>query len=108
MTHGRTNAIMLSRRYNLPGSPERYARIAELMGKDIEGYSSLEAAELAVDAIRELLDTINVSYRIRDYGVPEADLPKLVAGGMKQARLFVPNPRDLTEEDVTAIYREAY
>jgi alcohol dehydrogenase class IV len=110
MTHGRTNAIMLPHvmRYNLPGSPERYARVAELMGRDIEGYSLSEAADLAVEAIQELLDTIQVSCQIRDYGVPEADLPILAAGAMKQARLFVPNPRDLNEEDVASIYRQAY
>jgi alcohol dehydrogenase class IV len=110
MTHGRTNAIMLPHvmRYNLPGSPERYARIAELMGKDTEGYALSEAADLAVEAIQELLDTIKVSCQIQDYGIPEADLPKLAAGAMKQARLFVPNPRDLNEEDVVSIYREAY
>jgi len=110
MAHGRTNAIMLPHvmRYNIPGSPARYARIAELMGKDIEGYGVLEAAGLAVEAILELLETINVSCQVKDYGIPESDLPKLVAGGMKQARLFGPNPRDLNEEDVAAIYRGAY
>ena len=60
------------------------------------------------EAIRELLETINVSCQIQDYGIPESDLPKLVAGGMKQAKLFVPNPRDLNEEDVAAIYTAAY
>ncbi|MBW2428881.1 MAG: iron-containing alcohol dehydrogenase [Deltaproteobacteria bacterium] len=110
MTHGRTNAIMLPHvmRYNLPGSPEKYAWLAELMGQDTAGYSPMDAAELAVVAIQELLKTIRVSHQIRDYGIPEADLPQLVAGGLKQSRLFVPNPRDLTEEDVAAIYKEAY
>jgi alcohol dehydrogenase class IV len=110
MTHGRTNAIMLPHvmRYNLPGNPEKYALIARLMGRDTEGFAPLEAAELAVEAIEDLLDTIGVSFRIKDYGIPEADLPKLVAGGMKQARLFVPNPRDLNEADVASIYKEAY
>jgi alcohol dehydrogenase class IV len=36
--------------------------------------------------------------------VIQNNLHKMVAGGMKQARLFVPNPRDLAEEDVSAIY----
>jgi len=35
-------------------------------------------------------------------------LPKMVKGGMAQARLFVPNPRDLTEDDVRAIYTRAF
>jgi len=110
MTHGRTNAIMLPHvmRYNLAGNPVKYGRIAELMGRDTDSFTALEAAELAVEAVEDLLDAINVSCRIKDYGIAEADLPKLAAGGMKQARLFVPNPRDLKEEDVVSIYKEAY
>ena len=63
---------------------------------------------MAVAAIKELLDAINVSYHIADYSVAKEDLPKLVAGGMKQARLFEPNPRDLGEKDVKSIYEAAF
>ena len=110
MTHGRTNAIMLPHimRFNIPGNPEKYARIAALMSQDVEDLPVLEAAELAVEAIQELLETINVSYKISDYGIPEEDLSKLVEGAMKQSRLFVPNPRDPNEEDLRMIYRMAY
>jgi len=90
MTHGRTNAIMLPHvvNFNISGSPEKYARIAALMGQDAEGLPVFEAAQLAVAAIQELLEAISVSFRIRDYGIPTEDLPKLVAGAMKQSRLF--------------------
>jgi alcohol dehydrogenase len=110
MTHGRTNAIMLPHvmQYNLSGSPAKYARIAKLMGRDIEGYSMYEAAGLAVEAIKELLDAVKVSFCLGDYDIPIEDLPKLVDGGIKQARLFVPNPRDLTEKDVKSIYEGAF
>jgi len=110
LNHGRTNAIMLPHimAFNLPGSPSRFARIASLMGNDVKGLSPLEAAEVSVMAVQELLDTIEVSYRLRDYGISESDLPKLAEGGMRQARLFVPNPRDLSEGDVRAIYESAF
>jgi alcohol dehydrogenase class IV len=36
------------------------------------------------------------------------DLSKLVDGGIKQARLFEPNPKDLTEKDVKLIYEGAF
>ena len=110
MNHGRTNAIMLSHvmAFNLSGNPEKYAKIAALMGNDIKGLSPMEAAEVSVMAVQELLDTINVSYWLGDYGIPASDLPKLVEGGMKQARLFVPNPRDLAEEDVRTIFENAF
>lgn len=110
MSHGRSNAIMLPHvmKFNIPGNPEKFARIAFLMGMDVEGLSPLGAAHAAVEAVEQLLDSLQVPYHLRDYGIPESDLPKLVAGGMKQTRLFVPNPRDLNEEDVKAIFREAY
>jgi len=109
-SHGRSNAIMLPHvmRYNLPGNPTKFASIAALMGKDIEGLSDREAAELAVEAVEDLLTTVGISYRLRDYGIKESDIPKLVEGGMKFARLFTVNPRDLTEADVRSIYEGAY
>jgi len=110
MAHGRTNAILLPHvmRFNLPGSPGKYARMAALMGKDAKGLSPMAAAGQAVEAVKELLRAVRVSFQIGDYGIPRGDLPRLVQGAMKQARLFVPNPRDLGEEDVRLIYEEAY
>jgi alcohol dehydrogenase class IV len=110
MPHGRSNAILLPHimRFNLPGNPEKFAQIAALLGQDVEDFSPAEAGEIAVEAVQDLLETIQIPYRLKDYGIPESDLPKLVAGGMKQTRLFVPNPRDITEDDVRAIYEEAY
>ncbi len=110
MTHGRTNAMMLPHvmNFNLPGNPEKYARIADLLGQDTAGLSALEAAPLAVKAVMDLEDAINVSWLLQDYDIDQADLDLLVNGAMQQARLFVPNPRDLDEDDVRSIYREAF
>jgi alcohol dehydrogenase class IV len=95
-------------KYNLTGSPEKYAMIAGLMGKEIDGLSAMEAAELSVEAVEDLLSTVDISWRLRDYGIPKEAFPKLVEGGMRFSRLFIPNPRDLKEEDVRKIYEEAY
>ncbi|MCU0560804.1 MAG: iron-containing alcohol dehydrogenase [Desulfobacterales bacterium] len=109
MTHGRTNALMLPHvmRYNLAGAASKYGRMAALMGRDVAGRSPLAAAGQCVEAVKELLQAIGVSFRMSDYGIPRTDLPKLVQGAMKQARLFVPNPRDLCGDDVRLIYEEA-
>jgi alcohol dehydrogenase class IV len=65
----------------------------------------MEAAALAVEAIKELLSQLKIPIRLRDYNISEKDIPKLVEGAMKVSRLFVLNPRDLTQEDVEEIYR---
>jgi alcohol dehydrogenase class IV len=109
MYHGRSNAIMLPyvMRYNIPGAPEKYALIAELLGKETEGLDDFEAAYLAAEAVEDLLETMNVPRRLCEYDIPEADMDHLVEGGMKQARLFVTNPRDLGPADVREIYEAA-
>lgn len=110
MTHGRTNAIMLPHvmKFNLPGNPVKYRRIAELLGENTDSLSDLTGAALSLDAVLDLLAAISVSCRIGDYNIPESDLDVLVDGAMKQQRLFVPNPRDLTEDDVRSIYLHGF
>ena len=110
LPHGRSNGIMLPHvmRYNLSGNSEKYGMIAALMGEDVEGLSDMEAAENSVEAVEGLLSTIAIPYHLRDYGIPKEAISRLVEGGMKFARLFVFNPRDLTERDVRSIYEEAY
>lgn len=110
MTHGRTNAIMLPHvmRFNLSGAPRKYACLAGLMGRHAAGLSDAEAGNRAVEAVKDLLQSIHVSCRIADYGIPREEIPKLVQGALKQTRLFGPNPRDLNEDDVRRIYEEAF
>jgi alcohol dehydrogenase class IV len=110
LPHGRSNAIMLPHvmKYNLSGNPEKFATIAALMGEDVEGLSAMEAAELSVEAVEDLLSTVQIPFHLRDYGIPEGAIPKLIEGGMRFARLFIPNPRDLNEADVRSVFEEAY
>jgi alcohol dehydrogenase class IV len=110
LPHGRTNAIMLPHvmEFNLIGNRSRYALIAEIMGEK-EAIIDLKAkVAKAVEAVIGLLEDVQISYRLRDYGIPKEAIPRLVDGGMKQARLFVPNPRDLSGSDVEAIYTKAW
>ncbi len=110
LSHGRSNAVMLPRvmEYNLSGNFRKYAEIAEALGEPVTGLAPRIAAAKAVVAVNRLLEIIDLPANLSAYGIPKADLPKLVAGGMKQTRLFIPNPRDLTEKDVEAIYAAAF
>jgi alcohol dehydrogenase class IV len=78
------------------------------MGEVTENLSLHEASEMSVAAVKKLLTAVGISFRLSDYGIPQKDLPILVEGGLKQSRLFVPNPRDLTESDVRKIYEGAF
>jgi alcohol dehydrogenase class IV len=110
VTHGRSLAAVLPHvmKFNLAGNPERYARVAALMGKRIDGLSSTQAAQLSVEAVTEFLDLVEVSYRLRDYGASEDDIDKLTEEAMINAAFFSYNPRDFDERNVKAIYTAAF
>jgi len=109
LSHGRANAVMLPYvvDFNKIGNLKKYAHIAQAMGENIEGLSAYQAAEKLVININRLLETLGIPTKISAYGASREDIPKLVEGGMKLSRLFVPNPRNLTEEDVKNIYTNA-
>lgn len=110
LPHGRANAIMLPHvmEFNKTGNLLKFGRIAQAMGENINGLSTYEAAGKSIQAVKNLLAALQIPYRLSDYGIPREHLPKLVEGGMKQARLFVPNPRDVTEKDIRGIYEKAF
>jgi len=110
LPHGRANAIMLPHvmDFNKTGNLAKFAKIAEAMGENVGSLSVYEAAGKSVEAVKNLLGAVQVPFRLSQYGIPRDHLPKLVEGGMKQARLFVPNPRDVTQEDLKRIYENAF
>ncbi len=110
LSHGRSNAVMLPHvmAYNLSGDFQKYAQIASAMGEPVAGLSSYDGARRSVEAVKTLLGAINLPYDLTAYGISKSVLPKLVAGGLKQSRLFITNPRDLSEKDVEMIYAGAF
>jgi alcohol dehydrogenase class IV len=109
MSHGRSNTVMLPYvvAYNKIGSLDKYNRIAQAMGENIIGLSPYEVVEKLVSCLFRLLEVLDIPVKLSAYGISRKDIPKLVEGGMKHSRLFVPNPRNLTQEDVENIYTNA-
>lgn len=54
-----------------------------------------------------LAPALGLDTRLRSAGIGAADLPRLAEDAMKQTRLLVNNPREVTHEDALAIYRRA-
>ena len=51
---------------------------------------------------------LGLVHRLRDVGIGENALALLAAEAMKQTRLLVNNPREMTEADALEIYRAAW
>jgi len=64
--------------FNLMTTPDRFARIAELMGEKTEGLSQRGAARKSIDAVEKLGTDIGLPQRLRDIGVKKDQIPKFV------------------------------
>jgi alcohol dehydrogenase len=65
-------------------------------------------AAKGLERLVELSRACGVPQRLRDVKVPETDLPRLAREAAKIQRLLKNNPREVTEADALAIYREAW
>ncbi|MGB9082719.1 MAG: iron-containing alcohol dehydrogenase [Desulfuromonadaceae bacterium] len=105
--HGETNAAILPHvmEYNLSACPERFRDIAEAMGEDVTGLSTMAAAELSVVAVRRLIADIGLAKGLRELGLTERFIPLLSENALKDACL-VTNPRTASRDDIEAIFRK--
>ena len=58
--------------------------------------------------MQALMDESGAPRRLRDVGVTDNSLVLLAHDAMKQTRLLVNNPIEVTEEDALSLYREAF
>lgn len=105
--HGETNASILPHvmEFNLNACPERFRDIAEAMGEDLTGLSTLAAAERAVVAVRKLIADIGLAKGLGEIGLTEGFIPLLSENAMKDACL-VTNPRRASREDIAEIFKK--
>lgn len=107
--HGLTVALLLPAvmRYNATAVPERYAEVARLMGKRVDGLDRREAAGRAADAVAELAADVGLPDGLSAVGVTADELPAFAEDTMDLQRLLVGNPRRMTAEDAEEIFRRS-
>ncbi len=108
--HGMANAILLPHvmNYNWLGNPYKFADISELMGEELEGVSTREAAKMAGMAVLELMADLDMPEGLEELGIPQDGLEELADKAMGLGRVLENNPRVITREDALFIYEEAY
>lgn len=108
VSHGLSNALCLPivARFNLISSPERYANVAKAMGRNIEGLSTLQAAQVAVEEIDQLCEDLEIPTHLSSIGMTAEDIPELAklcmgAGYNKW------NPRTTSQRDFQNLFKKA-
>lgn len=108
--HGLANAVLLPYvvEYNIIGSPEKFATVAQVMGYETEGLPLREAAQLAVEAIHQLNADVGIPSSLEDLNIPADRIPEMARIALTVTRPVENNPRKPTAEDVIAIYEAAF
>lgn len=104
MPHGLSNAVILTEvlRFNRDHALAQYAELGRAL--TARPMTDEEAADFLFATLDALLVDLKIDTRLRSHGITEADLDRLAEDAMKQQRLLVNNPRELTLADARAIY----
>lgn len=108
--HGLSNALVLPHvlRFNAPAASHLYAEIAADAFPHLAEVGIQGRCAAFIDALAALASRLEMQTQLRQVQITEEDLPKLAKDAMKQQRLLVNNPREVTEADALAIYRAAW
>ena len=107
--HGLSNALVLMGvlRFNLPEAEGLYAELAPLVDPGARDLPPAQAARRFVDALAAICRDCGVPAIARRGGRRRGRPGAPGDDAMKQTRLLVNNPREVTHADAYAIYSEA-
>ena len=109
IAHGVANALLLPTvmEFNMPSSIVKYGRIAKAMGVDTTGMTDEEAAQAAVDAVKQLSLDLGIPQTLREIGISEEALPQLAKDAFNDV-CTGGNPQPITEDDILALYKKVF
>jgi alcohol dehydrogenase class IV len=110
LPHGLTNALMLRHvlAHNLEAARDHYAELAEIIEPDCAGQGSQARAALLIERLDDLSRKSGLALRLRDHGITFDEAPLLAKEAMKQTRLLVNNPCEISERDAQRLYEAAW
>jgi len=108
LPHGVCNAILLPhvQAFNARAAAGRLGDIGRAMGISTAGMTEEQAAQAALQAIRDLAHDVGIPSGVAQLGAKAEDIPTLAANAMKDA-CGLTNPIQPSFDEVCAIYRAA-
>ncbi|GAF55576.1 alcohol dehydrogenase [Psychrobacter sp. JCM 18901] len=108
--HGHANALVMCGvfTFNLSEAAPLYAELARaVMPTQTAGMTDLDAATSFISQLKMFLENSGLKYRLSELDITKNDIPALAGIVINTyARLIATNPKDMTLEEVTAIYEE--
>lgn len=108
--HGLSNALVLPHvlRFNAKTTPQPYAQMAVFAFPELSTVAEPDRALAFADKMADLSKACGLQQTLTEMGIPETMLPTLADDAMKQTRLLINNPREVTHADVLSIYQSAF
>ena len=113
ISHGLSNCLVLPHvlKFNSNNAKacEQYAFLAPFIFKDINLNTNTETiCNDFIEKLENLSSLLNIPTKLRELDIPKEACDKMAKESMKQTRLLVNNPREVTEEDAFNIYSAAW
>ncbi|MFD0917397.1 iron-containing alcohol dehydrogenase [Pseudahrensia aquimaris] len=107
--HGLSNALVLPYvlDFNMSEAAEQYAEIGPIIFPELAGKSAAAIGEGMVEGFKAMGPKLGMQSKLAEVGVNHNHLPMLAEDAMKQTRLLVNNPREMTYEAALDIYTQA-
>jgi len=111
--HGLSNSLVLPHvlKFNSTNAKacDQYAFLAPFVFKDInQNTNNKNICNDFIDRLENLSSLLNLPSKLRELDIPKEACVKMAKESMKQTRLLVNNPREVTEEDAFNIYTAAW
>jgi alcohol dehydrogenase len=108
IAHGVANSMLLPHvmEFNMDAIIGRLSQVVEPMGIEIVGLTTEEKAQKVIERIVDWTNTLEIPQNLKEYGVKEEDLTGLAVSASQVTRLLNNNPKELSLEDIEAIYRK--
>ena len=110
LPHGLSNALMLRPvlEHNAEAARELYAELAPIVDPGCEAAGTQGRVRSLIEGLEHLCAQTGLKLRLRDHGIPEDDVRRLAREAMKQTRLLVNNPCEISEADAERLYEAAW
>ena len=113
VSHGLSNSLVLPYvlRFNSADNKatKDYAELAPFVFSDINTNQGSQAVcSEFIDRMESLSKKLGLPQKLREVNIPKEACIKMAKDAMKQTRLLVNNPREVTEKDALNIYESAW
>jgi len=113
ISHGLSNSLVLPYvlRFNTveAKASKDYAELAPYVFPNIDTKKGAQAISAEfIDKLEDLSKKLGLPQKLREVDIPKEACEKMAQDAMKQTRLLVNNPREVTEKDALNIYQSAW